>query len=1310
MASSRTASESGFRNLRESLTVLAGIVVLILSAALAVPYLVDWSSQRGLVEKQLSEVLGRPVTIRGGIDLKILPTPYLRLADVDLGSAAAKPEVKADEIQLEIALTALLRGELDFVEAKLVRPQVALTIEAGNLRLGPPLHGLSGAMRFERISVADGTLLVADPAMNRNYRLDNISFSAEAGSLTGPFKADGFFSYAGAPTRFRLGTGDLARGDKLHVKLILDENEQHPRADVDADLQFAKDSLPSLDGQVTLASQSDPQMPWQLSAHVIGALRQAALDTADLRIGGEDHGFDLNGAANFDFGAKPAVHAVLKAGQIDLDRLLSRKDGPNAMQRLAEAGGATLLKSNHAVPSAMPIRLEVAADTVLLGGETLSNLSAALSVTGTRALALRFDANGPGRSHLSLDGKLETGDAAGFTGRVAARAGDAQRLKQWLATNLPQSATRLADVPLQSFDVKCDGNLSLVGFVGQNLSLQLDRTRLAGTLAYTQSVGSEPSRLFADLSSDRLDLASLPDIEGFAARAGAMDLSLRLDARSVNIGSLGHAHPGQGLATGRIQLRLEKRGKIAKLEQFAVTSLGGANIQAQGQWDGQKGTIAGTLDSEKLEAAAELLQRLAPGPWSDLLSARAGQLAPAHLTLNANIGSGAQGSALENCDLGGTMGGTKVNAHVTADPKDPQSLDIIAMASAPDVSALLRQLGLATLPLLNPGSGEIRFSASGRLDQGFAAKLTASLAGAEMAFDGDLQGDLTAPQVRGTLHLTSADLTGLLETTRLAFPDPAGRLPADVQASLVADKALVDLNHIAGHFAGVQVGGHIAYDVASSHISGALDTDHLSFAQLAALAFGSLPSPKPGTLWSSKKFTSAMLDPPPVNLTVTAKGFDLLPRLTGRDARFDLGVSGGRAGLKLALSHMSMKLASGSLGADITLRRDNANAAATAHLKLADYDLVLPSLRGRLTGTIDIAGSGDSPQALITSLAGSGVLTISDLVLPRSDPAALAHVLQASEDDDLTLDGNEVERALSREFDKGAAHLGTIAFDAGLAGGTLRLTPKAAAKRLDPDVTVALQMSLDTTNLALDQKSHLTLVALPKDWTGPAPAVDLGMAGSLTNPARTIQSASFLNALAARAIARESARIQAQEFDIHEQAFFYNRLTFERRSEQERLRAIEEAKRAAAAKAEAEAKAKAEAAEKAKAAVEGLNPAEPSNAIPSPAIPSAAKPEITNAAPPAHAEMPSATVQKMKPGESQAKAESQVRSAAPAISTRPGTQALPLHVTPQHSVPLHSTARKPASIVRRQPKPQAQMPLPGQQTPQPDDPLAAGRF
>ncbi len=317
--------------MRESLTVLAGLVILVLSAALVVPYFIDWNAERGLVETQLSDVLGRPVKVRGAIDLKLLPTPYLRLADVELGTPAAKPDIKVDEIQLEIALTALLRGEVDFVEAKLVRPRFALAIENGTLPLGPPIQHFSGPMRFERISVENGALSLSDPATGRTYAFDNISLGAEAVSLAGPFKADGRFAFAGVPSTFRLATGD-SRGDRLHFKLIVDENKKHPRADIDADLIFAKSAagLPSLAGRMTLSGHLDGEikLPWQLSGGLTGELRKAAVDDLDLRLGDDEHGVSFNGAAQFDFGAAPRAHAMLKARDIDLDRLLTQKGKP----------------------------------------------------------------------------------------------------------------------------------------------------------------------------------------------------------------------------------------------------------------------------------------------------------------------------------------------------------------------------------------------------------------------------------------------------------------------------------------------------------------------------------------------------------------------------------------------------------------------------------------------------------------------------------------------------------------------------------------------------------------------------------------------------------------------------------------------------------------------------------------------------------------------------------------------------------------------------------------------------------------------
>src|ERR1700733_5039589 len=110
------------------LTLLAVALVAALSAALVAPLFVDWSAQRGFVEKQLSERLGVPVSIAGPIDVKLLPTPYLTAARVKVGrsSAGSEPPLACEEMRLELTLGGLWNGQIRFSEVRLDRPILTL--------------------------------------------------------------------------------------------------------------------------------------------------------------------------------------------------------------------------------------------------------------------------------------------------------------------------------------------------------------------------------------------------------------------------------------------------------------------------------------------------------------------------------------------------------------------------------------------------------------------------------------------------------------------------------------------------------------------------------------------------------------------------------------------------------------------------------------------------------------------------------------------------------------------------------------------------------------------------------------------------------------------------------------------------------------------------------------------------------------------------------------------------------------------------------------------------------------------------------
>jgi hypothetical protein len=1140
--------------LRDILTVLAIVLVIVLTAALTVPYLVNWDAERSLVEAQLSKLIGQQVKIRGGIDLKLLPTPYLQLADLEITDPATGSDIRADELHLEIALPPLMRGEVDFVEALLVRPQLRLRIEQGAMPLPLPTHGGAEKMQFERISVEDGTLAIDDPATGRKFTFTNIALSAEVSALTGPFTAQGTFDVAGEPTAFQFSTGER-QGDRLHFRLIVDESARYPGADLDADLLFVPRALPSIDGAIRLSGHQRDiiALPWQLSGTVHAELRKASIANLDLRVGDEDRAASLGGTAAFDLGGKPHVSLTLKAQQIDLDKLLTIKTGPPPMQRLAKALGRMVNSENFA---GLPLRLAWSADSVLLGGETLTHVAASTAGLDKQSIALRFKADGPGLSHLSADGTLDTGIAPQFTGRIDASADDVRRLEDWLATNLPQVPPTKAAPLVSSFAIRGNATISRVGFVGSDLSLRVNGSTLSGTLAYTKAVGPEPARLFADLSAAALELDSLPDLLSVARQTEAMDLALRLDAHAVRLSA---TQAGE-IDAGRIVLKFDRTGSDAKLENLTVNGIDGADLTASGQWDGHAGDVAVKLDAERLEGLVGMLRRFVPDSTLDFLTDRAGVFSPAHLDLGANIKMSGDTFGFQALNLTGTAGETAISGKADPDPKDPTAFNLSLRFDAKDSTELLEQIGVPTVPLEDTGPGSIEITAHG--SRHLQMTVAASLAETNFTFRGGVDPNLSAPHAAGSVTLNSTDLSSLMRITALGVPDLTTPLPADLNAAIDAGDNSVTLANLAGTLAGSKIAGRLAYHP-DKGIDGAVTADAMSLSDLFSLALGPPQQGKAGALWSDAKFAAPEINPPPTHLAVRVANLALWPQIAGRDAQFDLTIAGTAAGLEFGLHRLAMQIGTGSAAADFTLRRAGANAAAEAHVELHRCAVALPSVRGLLSANLDLAGTGDSAAALVSGLAGSGTIGFDNFVLPNTDPGALGRVFEAVEDDQVGIDETEIDRVLLAEFAKRPLSLVKVSFDAGLAAGVLRLSQKDGGTRIEPGITANLEASLDLRDLTLDQESALRLVQLPRNWSGPPPQISLGWKGAISDPTQTIDAATFVNALAARAIARESARIEAQEFDIHEHAFFMNRLESERRRETERLKIAEDLRHAA---------------------------------------------------------------------------------------------------------------------------------------------------
>jgi hypothetical protein len=609
--------------LRAALTALAVLLILALTVALVGPYFVDWNKQRGAVEAQLSRVLGQPVTIRGSINLRLLPTPYLKLGQVEVADGKSGAFFSCEALTLELGLTSLARGQFRFTQASLDRPTIALRLGPQREISLPRLHlaASSESIALEKVTIRDGAVNIAQAA--GQTRLAGIDLEAEADSLSGPFKGSGEAAGpGGARTAFRFATGAVEDG-QLPLKASVESGLEGARGEFDGALAFAPASPASgvvalsYSGEATFAGQVETPgapTPWRAAGTLKADLRHASFSDLNVRIGPEDRALSADGSAEVKFETAPQVDVTLAAKQLNLDSLLRSEGSDSAPPAEAYEGLSRILAAVR-FEGGPPIGVSLGLQTpaVVLGGDTIADVSVTASGSPGSPLNISLEASPPGRSHIRATGAVDLGPALGFKGRVEAQTEEAQRLREWLGSGAPELAARLAAVsdflPYQDASVAGDMDFSQVGLVARNLNLSLERSSFGGTAAFTRAIGSQRGRMFLDLQSDAVDLDAFPSLAASRQLFGDIDLSVTLNARAIRIARLGEAD----LQGGALALRLSKQGDDFRLDRLTIGSLGGASIEASGANDKSGRWLNARINAGDLSDFSALVRRVAPG-------------------------------------------------------------------------------------------------------------------------------------------------------------------------------------------------------------------------------------------------------------------------------------------------------------------------------------------------------------------------------------------------------------------------------------------------------------------------------------------------------------------------------------------------------------------------------------------------------------------------------------------------------------------------------------------------------------------------
>ena len=1138
--------------MQTTLLGVAIVLILALVTALVGPLFVDWGSYRGEFEARASRLTGLHFRVRGTIDARLLPTPMVVLQDVEFGRPDEGSRAHARLLRIEFALGALARGEWRIAEARLEGPEFTAGLDSsGRLawpvpKLGFDLEGVSIA----RLQIDDGRAILADAASDTRLVLEQLAFSGEVRSLAGPVKGEGSFVVAGQRYPYRLTTSRIADDGGAKVRFAVDPVDQPLAAEADVSI-WVERGLPRFEGTVQLAravgrapagADSMITEPWRVTSHIKGDSAAAVLEQVEFQYGPDERAIKLSGRAGLRFGRQPEFNGTLSSPQIDLDRMLAlpeplRRRPLAAVRTLAESllGGAQL---------PIPTALNISAESVTLGGATLTRVGAELKADSDGLDIKGLELRAPGMTQLRLSGRLAaTPTGAKFNGSARVEANDPRALVAWLAERSDEQAVSAAPLRLAG-----DIALGSDGIIIDRLNFDFDRMTAAGRLAYTWARDDRPSRLDAALTAPEIDFdrvhavtkAILGDLAFDFPREGT--LALKITRALV---------AGVEAKQADIDVRTDANGfEIARL---AIADFGGATLAVKGRIDTKaqspRGAVTVDLDARALDGIVALVEKIAPQS-ADQLRRSAGRLTP--LALRAAVGldpaAGGSGAATAKIKIDARAGTLRVALQGEAGAaRDALRLENLAAAAAAKVnlsarfdadegSALIELLGLDRFLVVDKRPARLNLAVKGGLD-------------GDLAVDGQLAAGALNVASNGTVRLpnragASGELNLRLTNANIRSPRPASAaraaepLPASISARLALSQGMLRVTELTGTVAGASVRGRLGLGLQQQPMAidgdielGALDLPAALAMAIGMPAQGAEASAASGAgaaasaPWPADPFERAW---PPLagEVAIKAARLALTPKLAARDVRGVVHFGDS----ELALQGVEGSIAGGRLAGELTFLRRADGLTARTRLRLVGVNAaeLLPgdgSLSGRLTLDATAEGAGMSPVALVGSLAGSGSFTLENARATRLDPGAFDNVVRAV-DQGLPIDGVKVRDRADAALARGPLAVTLAEGAITINDGQVRLSnPTVRAQRAD----LAVNGNVNLAEGVLD--ARLTLFGAggggaPADTR---PEIGIALKGPIDAPKRTIDVAALASWLALRSVEQQSKRLDLLE-------------------------------------------------------------------------------------------------------------------------------------------------------------------------------------
>jgi len=1110
------------------LSYIAGLLVLLLFAALVGPSIVDWNSFRGEIEAQISDAMGRPVSIGGNINFVILPAPRFSLQDLSIGSLhGGDPLAEFGTLEGEVALAPLLRSEVVITRIRALNFTARLLRdEDGNLNWGDDEeNNFAAALNLNTISLEvahfeHGTIIYKDAGPGREFTLTNVIGELKATSLLGPLRFDGSFDLTDQSYVVTASVGVFGGDRAFPVSFDLRAPSRSWRTSFTG-LATGATADARLDGTVQFEFGTSELVPGEEEVAPVVSFQAGAVISRDVATFRDVElalaGSVLKGQVSFAYDAVPTLTAEFAGARLQVGKLLHN----------LEQNGSVVTALQ--IPEQLVGSIDVQVTDVAFGAFHAENVTSHLEIDQGTVKVISLLAEFPGQTRVAANGTVGFAqEEPRFDGAMEVTISDFTAFGRWIETTFSTRGQPVSPVPIYANGSGSAGEitrlhlqteLALRPSLWQAYSLSavfsdgnVDLAPMTGGVSFARR--ARPA-LGVELNGPLLDinilapfllpgnLDELPDFSAFDA-----NIVVSVDRIRLRDWSLSNFELITALADGH--LTIEKLAAMASEVDAEIPrhlSLSGS-LENIGRYS--VGGIEGSV-------SAALLADWAGGFGGSFLTAQEGDLS---FILRAERDDDRHLLAL---DMSGTVDGSEASlvfkqVRQIADERLLQTNLLVSLDNA-NAGELLHQIGLGSSADMTDGEGgALLIQASGAGDGPFdtnvrlrADETIFSMTGKIGSTAEDVSAFFDAPQFSGRFEASSDRFESIAAVSGwhgaladlISANGRGGAFIAGGALEWTLERiALSELEAVAGTF---RVSGQGSYLKAEgpAKIDATIELGHISLDPLFQTEDGSAWDARP-LAWQALSDLEGQIRVSGSTVAVAGLVFsqveahaslaDGVLSFTPITARFADGrvTMGGR-----------FEGGQGVPGLGLTVALEDADIGKASTMI---FDTLLGE--GKVTASLQLEGRGRSLLGLVSSLAGRGTLVLGEGSLSGLDLPTFRVGLDELED----MDG--FEALVAQTLRQGLTGFGKIEGPVQVEDGVLHFVPTVS--EIAGTTQTKVNGLVDLVRLEMDVESEITLAG-----DIPLPPLTMVLSGALRDLDRRTDTLALQLAVARMLLVRE---------------------------------------------------------------------------------------------------------------------------------------------------------------------------------------------